>query len=47
MLANQNVFSDKVYEMRKTEKFIALSETGSASDIMKMKKILDNDIRKY
>lgn len=46
MLANPNIFSDKVYEMRKTEKFIALAETGSSQDIKKMKKILDTDIKK-
>lgn len=45
-IANTNVFSDKVYEFRKTEKFITLAETGSSEDINKMKGVLDQDIKK-
>jgi hypothetical protein len=47
MLANPNVFSDKVYEMRKTEKFISYAETGSPQDISKMHEILGKDIKRY
>ena len=46
MLANPHVFSDKIYELRKTEKFIMLAETGSSNDIARMKRILETDIKR-